>query len=622
MPLVEMPGMRSVKMGRLEAALEWRGDVAYVRPREPLGDYPRTLIGMLDRWAAIAPDRLLFADRGPDGEWRRLSYAEAREHSRAIAQYLINLGLSEERPLVILSGNGIEHALLALGAMRAGIPYAPVSPPYSLVAKDFGKLRHIFELLTPGLVFSADGAPFAAAIEAVRKPGMVIVNARHLLPGAVAFDTLLRTRPGPEVEARQAAVTGDAVAKLLFTSGSTGMPKAVINTHRMISCNQEMIAHALAFLRDEPPILVDWLPWHHTAGGNHNFGIAIYNGGSLYIDDGNPTPAGIGRTVRNLEEIAPTLYFNVPKGYEMLAAHLATNDRLRGTLFSRVNLLQYAGAGLAQHVWDALEELARKTIGQKVMIITGYGSTETAPFAFTTTWPVNRPGEVGLPAPGMEVKLVPDGQKLELRLKGPNVTPGYWRQADKTADCFDEEGFYRIGDALRFVDQSDVNRGFLFDGRVAEDFKLATGTWVNFAAVRAAIVRAFAPYVRDAVLTGLDRNHIGALLVLDTDASRRIAPDLADADEATLAAHPALRAIFQERLDALAAEATGSSNLVARAIVLDRPPSLDANELTDKGSINQRVMLQQRATLVEDLYADPPPARVLVARPREAARSA
>jgi feruloyl-CoA synthase len=616
MPVIDLPGMRNVRMGDLEADLEWVGEVGYVRPRRELADYPRSLVDTLDGWAARTPDQILFADRGPDGEWRRVSYAEAAESSRAIAQYLIDLGLSAERPIVVLSSNSVEHALLALGAMRAGIPYAPVSPAYSLVAKDFGKLRHIFDLLTPGMVFAAEGRPFEAALEAVMKPGIVLVNARDPLPGAVPFGRLLSAQPGPAVAAANAAITGDTVAKFLFTSGSTGMPKAVINTQRMICCNQVMIADALAFLKEEPPVMVDWLPWNHTAGGNHNFGIALHNGGTLYIDDGAPTPAGIAKTVRNLEEVAPTLYFNVPKGYEMLAAHLGPNERLRQNLFSRVKLLQYAGAGLAQHVWDALEGFARQTTGEKVMIITGYGSTETAPFAFTTTWPVNRPGEVGLPAPGLTIKLVPDGQKLELRLKGPSVTPGYWRMPDKTAECFDEEGFYRIGDALKFIDPGDVNQGFLFDGRVSEDFKLSTGTWVNFAGVRGALVRAFAPYVRDAVLAGLDRNHIGALLFLDPDAARRISPELAQTSDAELAASPLLLRVFQERLDVLAEQSTGSSNLVARAIVLDSPPSLDRNEVTDKGSINQRAVLTARAKLADDLYTEPPPAHVLVAKRR------
>ena len=606
--------LRPVHMGSMAVGIEHGAAGAhYVRSSIPLGEYPRTIIEKLDDWAGKAPDRTLFADRGPDGAWRRMSYAEVRDASRAIAQALLDAGLSAERPLVILSGNSLEHALLAVGAQRAGIPFSPVSPAYSLLSTDHAKLRHIFALLTPGMVFAADGGMFRAAIEAVVPAGLQVVTVRDQLPGSRSFTELLATAPTQAVDRAFAAVGPDTVAKFLFTSGSTGMPKAVINTHRMIACNQVMIAEALAFLKDEPPVLVDWLPWNHTAGGNHNFGIAIHNGGTLYIDDGVATPAGISRTVRNLEEIAPTLYFSVPKGYEMLAEHLAANARLRENFFSRVKLLQYAGAGLSQHVWDALERLAVETVGHRIMMVTGYGSTETAPFAFTTTWPVDRPGEVGLPAAGLEMKLVPDGEKLELRLRGPNVTPGYWRQPDKTAESFDEEGFYRIGDALKFVDPEDVNRGFLFDGRVSEDFKLSTGTWVNMAGVRSAIVRACAPYVRDAVLTGLNRNHIGAMLFLDVDATRKLAPELAGASEAELAESPLLRAELQKRLDALAAGSTGSSNLVARVAVMGQPPSLDSGELTDKGSINQRAVMAVRAQQVEDLYADPAPAHVLVA---------
>jgi feruloyl-CoA synthase len=617
MPIVSAPGMRPVHMGELAVDIQRRDDgSAYVRSREALGDYPRSIIDRLDRWADESPERVFLADRGPDGAWRRCTYGQARGKARSIAQYLLNFGLSAERPVAVLSGNGLEHGLIALGCMMAGVPFAPVSPAYSLVSTDHAKLKHIFSLLTPGLVFVADGASFAKALDAVMTPDIRLVTAGSTAAGHASdgFEAMVATAPTEAVERANAEVGPDTVAKFLFTSGSTGMPKAVINTQRMLCCNQVMIAHALAFLKDEPPVMVDWLPWNHTAGGNHNFGIALFNGGTLYIDDGAPTPAGIARTVRNLEEVAPTLYFNVPKGYEMLAEHLAGNEKLRETFFSRVHLLQYAGAGLAQHVWDALERLARETVGEKVMIITGYGSTETAPFAFTTTWAVNRPGEVGLPAPGVELKLVQDGEKTELRLKGPNITPGYWRQPDKTVECFDEEGFYRIGDALKFVDPDDVNKGFLFDGRVSEDFKLATGTWVNMAGVRAALIRACAPLVRDAVLTGLDRNHIGALLVLDVDAARKAAPGLAGAGDAELAAHAAVRDHVQAGLDALASTSTGSSTLVARAIILDSPPAIDAHEITDKGSINQRAVMAARAALVEDLYAQPVPGHVLVAR--------
>lgn len=616
MSVIAASGLRAVRMGEQSVALTAGASGAtYVESVLPLGDYPRSMIDWLRLWAARAPERVFIADRGEDGEWRKVTYARALAKARSIAQYLLDRKLSAERPIVVLSGNSVEHGLLALGAMMAGVPFAPVSPAYSLVSKDHAKLRHIFSLLTPGLVFVADGKPFEAALQAVMKDGIGLVVARHPVGGIASdsFDTMVSTVPTDAVDMADTAVDPDQPAKFLFTSGSTGMPKAVINTQRMMTCNQLMIASAMAFLTDEPPVMVDWLPWNHTAGGNHNFGIALSNGGTLYIDDGAPTPGGIDKTVRNLTEIAPTLYFNVPKGYEMLTEHLARNAALRERFFSKVKLLQYAGASLAKHVWDALESLAVQTIGEKVMIVTGYGSTETAPFAFTTTWPVNQPGEVGLPAPALKIKLVPNAEKLEIRLKGPSITPGYWRQPDKTAECFDEEGYYMIGDAVRFVDPNDVSKGFMFDGRVTEDFKLSTGTWVNMAGVRGAIISGFAPYVRDVVLTGLDRNHIGALLFLDVDATLRLAPEVPVADEKHLAHHPAVLLHFQDRLDALARRSTGSSNLVARVIILDTPPSIDAHEITDKGSINQRAVMQTRAKLVEDLYADPAPLHVLVA---------
>ncbi len=462
MPVVTAPGMRPVHMGESSVEMTKSPEgVVYVRSSVPLGDHSRSMTDSLRRWASEAPDRVFLADRGPDGAWRKVTFSQALEKARAIAQFILDRGLSAERPIVVLSGNSVEHGLIALGAMMAGVPFAPVSPAYSLVSKDHAKLRHIFDLLTPGLVFAAEGKPFEAALKSVMTPDIGLVVARNPAEGFACetFEDMLATRPTDAVEKADAAVEPDAPAKFLFTSGSTGMPKAVINTQRMMTCNQVMIAAAMAFLKDEPPVLVDWLPWNHTAGGNHNFGIALTNGGTLWIDDGAPTPAGIEKTVRNLTEIAPTLYFNVPKGYEMLCEHLARNAALRERFFSRVQILQYAGASLSKHVWDTLERLATETVGERIMIITGYGSTETAPFAFTTTWPVGQPGEVGLPAPDIEVKLVENNGKLELRLKGPNITPGYWRQPDKTAECFDEEGFYKIGDALKFVDPTDRRKG-------------------------------------------------------------------------------------------------------------------------------------------------------------------
>ena len=601
--------LRSVRMGAMRAEFMQRDDgTFYVRSLETLGAYPRSMTDRLEEWARRTPDAVFLADRGgPDGAWRTISYAEAWQTVRSLAQAILDARLSAEHPLVILSGNEIEHALMGYAAMLVGVPHAPLSPAYSLVSKDFAKLRHIVDLLEPGMVYAA------AALEAAIDPSVPIVVRTNPPAGRPArlYSELAATPPSAAVDEANAGVTPDTIAKFLFTSGSTGMPKAVITTQRMLTCNQEMIRTALAFLADEPPVLVDWMPWNHVAGGSHNLGIALYNGGSFYVDDGVATPEGIRRTVRNLADISPTLYFNVPKGYELLVDHLMNDEALRGNFFSRLRVLQYAGASLSQHVWDGLDSAARSATGERIMIITGYGSTETAPFAFTTTWPVDRAGLVGLPAAGLEVKLVPNQEKLELRIKGPNVTPGYWKMPDKTAESFDEEGFYRIGDALKFAEPGNIARGFVFDGRVTEDFKLATGTWVNMAGVRAGALAACAPLIRDVVLTGLDQNYIGALIFPDLAACRALAGLPASADGEAIVGHPAVRAAFQARLDELASRATGSASHVARAILLAQPPSVDAGEVTDKGSINQRAAMTHRARQVADLYTDPAPAHVM-----------
>jgi feruloyl-CoA synthase len=607
------PRLRPVRMGSMRAEAKARPDgTIYVRSLETLGPYPRAMTDRLDEWARRTPDAIFVADRADDGSWRTITYAEASRSIRHLAQAMLDASLSAEHPLLILSGNEIEHALLGYAAMLAGIPHAPVSPAYSLVSKDHAKLKYIVGLLEPGMVYASDGEKYGPAIAAAIDPVLPLVVRRNP-PGRNArlFDDLVSTPVTAAVDAANAKVTPDTVAKFLFTSGSTGMPKAVITTQRMLTCNQEMIRTALAFLADEPPVLVDWMPWNHVAGGSHNLGIALYNGGSFYVDDGVATPDGIKRTIRNLEDIAPTLYFNVPKGYELLVDHLVTKPALRDNFFSRLHLMQYAGASLSQHVWDQLDRAARAATGERIMTISGYGSTETAPFAFTTTWAVDRAGLVGLPAAGLEVKLVPDGNKLELRLRGPNVTPGYWKQPDKTAESFDEEGYYKIGDALKFADPDDIARGFVFDGRVSEDFKLATGTWVNMGSVRAAVIAACAPLIRDVVLTGLDRNHIGALIFPDLEACRSLAGLPPDADTTAIVTDTAVRAAFQARLDDLALRATGSASHVARAILLALPPAIDAGEITDKGSINQRAVMTARTSLVEDLYAEPIPAHVM-----------
>lgn len=600
--------IRPVRLGNMAARAERRADgTSIISSVEELGPYPRAIVDALEDWGARTPDAILIADREGEG-WRKLSFAQVLERIPPLAQALLDAGLSPERPLMILSGNEIEHFLLGMAAIWVGIPYAPISPAYSLISTDFGKLRHIAGLLTPGMIYASDGAKFAPAIDAVFDTDVpLIVRANPIGGRAVSvFDDLLQTPVTPAVQQAHDAITPDTVAKVLFTSGSTGLPKGVITTNRMMACNQQMIRQALAFVADEPPVLLDWMPWNHVAGGSHNTGIAIYNGGTFYIDDGQPTPARFGRTLENLKTVQPTFFTNVPKAYEFLVAAFDEHPEARRNLFARLKLLQYAGAGLSQHVFDGLDRAARAETGERVMIITGYGSTETAPFAFTTTWAVEEAGHIGLPAAGMTIKLVPNGDKTELRLKGPNVTPGYWRDDEKTQEAFDKEGFYKIGDAVRFADAEDLAKGFVFDGRVTEDFKLSTGTWVNFAAVRGAVIAACAPLIRDVVVTGLDRNFIGAMIFPDLAACARHAGLPAETEAPAILAHPAVRGKFAESLATLAQQSTGSSNHVARALLMADAPEIDKGEVTDKGSINQRAVRTHRAALVESLYADTP----------------
>ncbi|MGQ9369532.1 feruloyl-CoA synthase [Azospirillum sp. ST 5-10] len=618
--------MREVRLGAIGVSGGRRPDGTWVlRADTPLEAHPEKLTLCLERWAEAAPERVFLAQRHADGGWRELTYAETLDRVRRIAGALLARGLSRERGIAILSGNDIEHALLGLAAQYAGIPYAPVSTAYSLVSTDFGKLRHVLGLVTPGLVFAADGRRFEPALKATVPEGVEVV-VTHVPPdgmAATAFEALTAAAPTAAVDAAHAAVGPDTVAKLLFTSGSTGMPKGVINTQRMMTANQQMLRQVFTFLAEEPPVLVDWLPWNHTFGGNHNFNMALYNGGSYYIDEGRPVADGVLPTIANLREVAPTMYFNVPKGYEALVPHLRAEPALRQRFYSRLKALFYAGAGLAPHIWESLEELAVEACGERVVFVTSLGSTETAPAALICNRPVDQPGIVGVPAPGVEMKLVPAAEKLELRLRGPNITPGYWRQEDMNAKAFDDEGFYRMGDALRFVDEARPELGFVFDGRISEDFKLATGTWVSVSRMRAAVLSHFAPLVSDVVVAGHDRDHVAVLLVPDVPSCRDHCPDFArSAGDVEVLRRPEVRARFQAMLDSLARTATGSSNRIERALVLEERPSLDAGEITDKGSLNQRAVLAVRAALVEDLYAETPGPQVLVAAPMDRGRAA
>jgi feruloyl-CoA synthase len=606
--------LRPISFGDPAVTVDRRDDgTIYLRPKTPLGDYPVRLTDRLHHWAKAEPNRIFMAEREAGGGWRQITYAQLLRFARHIASALLARGLSAERPIVILSGNSIDHALVAFGALYAGIPFCPVSPAYSLVSKDLGKLGFLMKLLTPGLVFADDATKFVDALEANVPAETEIAASRGDVAGrkVTKLGDLLATPELQNLDTVHDAIGPDTIAKFLLTSGSTGNPKAVINTQRMICANQMMLRETLAFLKDEPPVIVDWLPWNHTFGGNHNIGLTLFNGGSMYLDEGKPMPGGIEETVRNLREISPTVYFNVPKGYESLLPYLRDDQPLRKKFFHRLHAMFFSGAALSPFVWNSLDELAVAETGFRVPVLTGLGATETSPFFMSVRPATSRSGHVGLPVSGNDAKLIPNNGKLEVRAKGPNVTPGYWRQPELTANAFDEEGFYKFGDAIKPVDPNDFSAGFDFDGRVAEDFKLASGTWVSVGPLRARFVAACAPLVRDVVIAGINRDEVSALVILDLDGCRLINPALAPDDLSATASDPVIRQAFRERLQTFLATATGSSTRITRAVLIDTPLSIDRGEVTDKGSINQRAVLDHRAALIDELYSATPSAHVI-----------
>src|ERR1700736_626711 len=606
--------LRPISFGDPAVSIDRRDDGAiYLRPKIALGEYPVRLTDRLHHWARTEPNRIFMAERAADGGWRQITYAQLLASSRRIASALLARDLSAEKPIVILSGNSIDHALVAFGALYAGIPFCPVSPAYSLVSKDFGKLAFLMKLLTPGLVFADDATKFADALCANVSLGTEIAAVHGGVPGrdVTPLADLTATPLDHGLDAAHDAIGPDTIAKFLLTSGSTGNPKAVINTKRMICANQVMLRETLAFLKDEPPVIVDWLPWNHTFGGNHNIGLTLYNGGSMSLDAGKPMPGGIEETVRNLREISPTVYFNVPKGYESLLLYLRDDSALRARFFQRLHAMFFSGAALSAFVWNSLDELSVQETGYRVPMLTGLGATETAPFFMSVNPLTSRSGHVGLPVLGNDAKLVPNNGKLEVRAKGPNVTPGYWRQPELTAAAFDEEGFYKFGDAIKPAVSDDFHAGFDFDGRIAEDFKLASGTWVSVGPLRARFVAACAPLVRDVVISGINRDEVSALVVLDLDGCRLINPTLTCDDIAVVAGDPLVRDAFRERFAKFSATSTGSSTRIARAILLDAPLSIDRGDVTDKGAINQRAVLDHRAGLIDELYSPTVPAHVI-----------
>jgi feruloyl-CoA synthase len=566
-----------MKFAPAEVEQEKRADGTLVlRSPQKLGPYARCVTEWLVQWSDRAPERVFLAERQASGAWKKTTYREAYGEVRRIGQALLDRGLGAERPVAILSDNSVDHALLSLGAMHVGVPVAPVSPAYSLMSKDFGKLKYIFELVRPGLVYAAEPQKFSAALDSVKAT-------------PVKMQELLETNPGSTLEREHLKVGPDTVAKILFTSGSTGTPKGVINTQRMLCANQQQLAQAWPFVEHKPPVVVDWLPWNHTFGGNHNFNMVLRNGGTLYVDGGKPVPGLVETTARNLREVAPTMYFNVPRGYDLLLPLLETDAELRRNFFKDLEVLFYAAAALPLNLWQRIEKLARAETGGKLAMLSAWGSTETAPLATSVHFLMERPGVIGLPVAGCELKLVPSAGKLEVRVKGVNVTPGYYQRADLTAAAFDEEGFYRIGDAVKLADPGDPARGVVFDGRVAEDFKLSTGTWVSAGMVRVKLIAAADPLIQDAVITGHDRNEVGALVFLSA-AAKDLKPE-----ELKTRLIDSLKKLKQEG---------GSSTYPARLLIMTEPPSIDANEITDKGYMNQRAVLERRAALVERLYDD------------------
>lgn len=582
--------------------IELGGGAFVLRSPEPLRDHERCIGDWLERWAAETPEAPAFAEPAPGGGWRTLRWGELRALVGRVAQGLLNLDLPAQQPVVVLSDNGLDHLVLLLAGMHVGRPVCTVSSGYCrLAGGDFSRIHGILRTLAPSLVYASDAAVYAPALaQAGIAATAVFSHGAETLPGALSFAQLAASAETPAVMQAFATITPETHAKYLLTSGSTGAPKVVINTHRMLTANQQMIAQTLRFLEHQKPVLLDWLPWSHTFGGNHNMHIVMRNGGTLYIDDGRPLPGLIDRTIAHLREVQPTVYFNVPRGYDMMLPALEADAELAARFLGQLRMVFYAGSGMPETTWRRLEAVAarvRDVARDPVWFTTSWGSTETSPAITFAHWRLDRPGVIGLPMPGAELKFVPNGGKLEMRVRGPNVFPGYRDNEAATREAFDDEGWYCIGDAGHLLDPDDLHSGIAFNGRVAEDFKLTSGTWVSVGTLRLKIVSALAPLVQDAVITGHDREQVGALLFLAEAARQRPASEVSGE--------------IRTRLRTLQAEGGGSSQLPARVLLLPDAPSMAAGEITDKGYLNQRLTRQRRAAEVELLYTTPLDPRVI-----------
>jgi feruloyl-CoA synthase len=567
---------------------------------EELKEFPLKITDKLIYWAEKTPEKTFLTRKNDAGKWIELSYEETLQKVKSISQYLINQDFKSGETIVILSENSLEHALLALAALYVGITYSPISPAYSLVSTDFGKLKHCLNLMTPKLIFAQDENVYKNALKVAKEmfPDAIIstLNSQKHTP----FSDFCKAAPSKEVNLDNQKIKPESVAKVLFTSGSTGLPKGVINTHIMWCASLQQISQVFSFMQSEPPVFIDWLPWNHTFGGNHNFGLTLYNGGTLYIDEGKPSKSGIEITLKNLQEISPTAYFNVPKGLEMLLPYLEKDSNLREIFFKNLRFFFYAGASLAQPLWDKFQKLSLETTGKIVPIVTGLGCTEAGPSAMFSTGINGFSGLLGVPVAGMEVKLVADGDKLEARYKAPNVFPGYWRNEEATAAAFDEEGYYKTGDAVKFLDEQNPDAGLVFDGRIAEDFKLSTGTWVSVGVLKAKVLSAGSPIVQDVVIAGLDRDYVSVILFLNADACKVLVNEELEND--AFHNHKLVHDFLKNAFEILNKNATGSSTRIEKYVIAIAPPNIDLGEITDKGSLNQRAVLKHRAELIDEMY--------------------